>query len=275
MYSENTIPKHTRRATPSVAAFATIAAAAVAVTTAGIALFPHAAAQTPTPPLPAAPPITPVPLALPTQPPRGATVLLGGTGATATKRLRENWYRRYTTQPGDWAIAPDGTCTPQKSDLTSRQEFGDCYLHAEFRTPAPAPGKPGTDGNSGIGFQGRYEVQILGDYGTTPKKHGSAALYSQTASAINASKPAGEWQTYDILFRAPRFDAEGKVSENPRVTVFHNGIPVQNNAAFTGMTGIQYGEYKEMTKTGPLVLQGDHDAVQYRNLWIIPLTTMP
>lgn len=237
---------------------------------AAITVVPSVLAQTPT--------ATPdqavlVPFALSAKPPQGAVILIGGGGDKGTKTLQENWYRRYGTEPANWTVGKDGVVTPQKSDLTSRQEFGDCYLHAEFRTPVDKAGKPDGHGNSGIGFQGRYEVQILGDYGTAPESHGSAALYSQKASVVNASKKAGEWQTYDIIFRAPRFDQEGKVSEKPRVTVFHNGVLVQNNNEFTGMTGIQYGQYKEMTKTGPLVLQGDHDAVQFRNVWVVPLPT--
>ena len=97
-------------------------------------------------------------------------------------------------------------------------------------------------------------------------------MYSQKAATRNASRRPGEWQTYDIIFRAPRFDAATKqVTEKPRATIFHNGVLVQNNAEFTGMTGIQYGEYKAMAPTGPLVLQGDHDAVQFRNVWVVPL----
>lgn len=199
-------------------------------------------------------------------------MLVGEKGDKGTKTLQDNWYKRYGKDAANWTVDKDGVVTPQKSDLTSRQEFGDCYLHAEFRTPIYKSEAEG-HGNSGIGFQGRYEVQILGDYGKTPESHGSAALYSQKASTVNASKRPGEWQTYDIIFRAPRFDAEGKVSENPRVTVFQNGVLVQNNNEFTGMTGIQYGEYKEMTPTGPLILQGDHDAVQFRNVWVVPLPT--
>lgn len=204
----------------------------------------------------------PVALPLPTQPPRGAIVLFGGRA----DQLQSNFYRRYTTNPANWTVDNNGVATPQKADIATRREFGDCYLHVEFRTP------PGMGGNSGIGFQGRYELQILGDYGKTPESHGSAALYSQKASMVNASKRSGEWQTYDIIFRSPRFDAAGtQVTEKPRATVFHNGVLVQNNAEFTGMTGIQYGQYKAMTPTGPLVLQGDHDPVQFRNVWIVPL----
>ena len=166
-----------------------------------------------------------------------------------------------------------GVAVPkEKSDITTKQEFGDCYLHVEFRTPVyPASDPNPGHGNSGVGLQGRYEIQILSDAGKEPGKSGSASLYSQKASRVNVSKKPGEWQTYDIIFRAPRFDESGAVVEKPRATVFHNGVLVQNNEEFTGMTGIQYSEYKEMTKTGPIILQGDHDPVQFRNIWVVPM----
>jgi len=185
--------------------------------------------------------------------------------------LSANWYRRGTQDPPNWSVSGDGIATPRRSDITSKQEFGDCYLHVEFRTPADASGRPVTSGNSGVGLQGRYEVQILNSYGRAPEAHGCGALYSQTAPRVTASKQAGEWQSFDIIFRAPRLDASGKVTEQPRATVFQNGILVQNNESFNGPTGIQYGEFHGQPATGPLVLQGDHDPVQFRSVWIVPL----
>lgn len=208
----------------------------------------------------------PVAFTIPTQPPAGAISLFSGSADD----LRTKWYKRYSTDPANWT-AENGVATPQRSDITSRQEFGDSYVHVEFREPVDASGRQLGHGNSGVGLQGRYEVQILGDYGEKPEAHGCGALYSQKAPIVNASKKAGEWQTFDIIFRAPRFDASGQVTEKPRATVFQNGVLVQNNEEFTGMTGIQYGEYKTMAKTGPLVLQGDHDPVQFRNVWIVAM----
>jgi len=204
-----------------------------------------------------------VAVALPTAPPKGAVILYGGKASD----LGANWYQRYTQKPAAWTVDANGATVTNNVDITSRQEFGDCVLHAEFRTPV----NPKHGGNAGIGMQGRYEIQIFGDYGKTPEATGAGALYNQKPALVNASKPAGEWQRFDIIFRAPRFDGDGKVSEQARATVFQNGVLVQNNEAFIGMTGIQYGEYKEMGKTGPLVLQGDHDAVQFRNVWVVPL----
>jgi hypothetical protein len=209
----------------------------------------------------------PVAFTLPARPPKGAVVLFGGKADD----LKANWYRRNSTEPADWSVGRDGAAIPRRRDMASRQEFGDCYLHVEFRIPTDAAGKQIGGGNSGVGLQGRYEVQILGDHGRAPNAHSGAALYSQKAATGNASRKPGEWQTYDIIFRAPRFGDDGQVTEKPRATVFQNGVLVQNNAEFTGMTGIQYDQYKEMAKTGPIVLQGDHDPVHFRNLWVVPL----
>jgi hypothetical protein len=215
---------------------------------------------------PAGPPAA---LGTATRAPQGAVVLIDGSG----DHFKANWYQRYTTNDAGWSVGRDGAAPPRPKgyDITSKQQFGDCIVHAEFKEPVDASGKLIGQGNSGIGLMGRYEVQILGDYGETPEAHGCGSLYSQKAPLVNASKPATEWQTYDIFFRAPRFDDAGKVTEPARVTVFLNGSLVQNNEAFNGPTGIQYGEYKDEAKSGPLVLQGDHDPVSFRNVWVVPL----
>jgi hypothetical protein len=199
--------------------------------------------------------------------PSGAIALYSGKA----EDLTANWYRRGSQSAPNWTVGGDGIATPRGSDITSKQEFGDCYLHVEFRTPVNASGNPVSGGNSGVGLQGRYEVQILNSYGRDPRQQGCGSLYSQKAPRVNASKKAGEWQSFDIVFRAPRLDASGKVTDQPRVTVFQNGVLVQNNESFNGPTGIQYGEFKDQPATGPLVLQGDHDPVQFRKIWIVPL----
>ena len=203
-------------------------------------------------------------------PPPGAIVLYGGKA----EDFKNNFYTRYTKEDGAWTVDADGVATPNRHDIVSKQEFGDLYVHAEFREPAHAEdGKiKGEGGNSGIGFQGRYEVQILDSYGNPhPATTDAGAFYSQKAPRVNAMKKSTEWQTYDIFFRAPRLDADGKVTEQPRATVILNGVVVQNNEAFNGPTGIQYGELKGQPRTGPLLLQGDHDPVQFRRCWVVPL----
>jgi hypothetical protein len=194
------------------------------------------------------------------KPPKGAIVLYGGKA----RDLRDNWYSRRTTNPPGWTVDADGVATPNRRDISSKREFGDCYVHVEFREPMT------TTGNSGVGMEGRYEVQILNSYGKPPECHECGAIYSQTPPRVIASKPAGQWQTYDIFFRAPRFDAAGKVTERPRITVYQNGTLIHENAEIRGPTGIHYEQYKGEVPTGPIVLQGDHDPVQFRNVWALP-----
>ena len=193
------------------------------------------------------------------RPPEGAVVLF----SSKAEEITSNWFKRYSKDPATWTLEEDGAMKPVKSDITSKQEFGDCFLHVEFKCPAG-------HGNAGVALMGRYEVQIYNSFGHPLDNQTGAAFYSQKAAKYNAAKPEGAWQSYDILFRAPRFDAEGKVTEKARASVFWNGVLVQNNEEFNGPTGIQYGEFKGEAKTGPIILQGDHDVVQYKNVWVIP-----
>jgi hypothetical protein len=194
------------------------------------------------------------------EPPKDAVVLFGGKA----EQMRDNWYTLRTTDPAGWTVDAEGVATPNRHDIRSKQEFGDCCLHVEFREPLEG------GGNSGVGVQGRYEVQILNSFGKQPDAHGCGSFYSQTAPKVVASKPAGKWQTYDIFFRAPRFDADGKVVENARATVYQNGVLIHKNQEFKGPTGIQYDIFKGEEAKGPVVLQGDHDIVQFRNVWVLP-----
>lgn len=202
------------------------------------------------------------------RPPQGAVILFSGKA----EEFANNFYKRYSTNPGDWTVDAAGVSSPNKDDLTTKMEFGDCYVHCEFQCSVDANGKSIGEGNSGVGLMGRYEVQILDSYG---KEHPDAtdcgAFYSRKAPITNPSKKAGEWQTFDILFRAPRFGADGKVTERPRATVFMNGVIVQNNDEISSPTGIQYGEFKGEVPTGPIVLQGDHSPVHFRNVWVVPI----
>jgi len=194
------------------------------------------------------------------QPPEGAIVLFGGKA----EQLRDNWYARRSTNPPGWTVDDQGVATPNHRDISSKQEFGDCYLHVEFCEPLTG------DGNSGVGMEGRYEIQILNSYGHKPEAHECGAFYSQTPPKVIASKPAGQWQTFDIFFRAPRFDADGKLVEKARATVYQNDILIHEDGEIKGPTGIQYEQYKGEAPKGPIVLQGDHDTVLFRNVWIVP-----
>lgn len=205
-------------------------------------------------------PPTPVAINLASAPPKGAMVLFSGKA----EEITENWYKRYSKNPATWTASEDKGMTPVKSDITSKQEFGDCFVHVEFNCPTTG------HGNAGVGLMGRYEVQIFNTLGEKLTNQNGGAFYNQRPGKYNPAKPAGEWQSYDILFRAPRFGPEGKVTEQARASVFWNGVLVQNNEAFNGPTGIQYSEYKTEAPMGPIILQGDHDVVRYRNVWVIP-----
>jgi hypothetical protein len=194
------------------------------------------------------------------KPPEGAVILFDGKA----EQMRDNWHARRSTKPAAWTVDAEGVATPNRRDISSKQEFGDCYLHVEFREPLQG------HGNSGVGMEGRYEIQILNSYGKQPEAHECGAFYDQLPPKVIASKPAGQWQTYDIFFRAPRFNASGKITEAARATVYQNGTLIQEDQEFKGPTGIQYEQYKGEVPKGPIVLQGDHDSVQFRNVWLVP-----
>jgi hypothetical protein len=122
-------------------------------------------------------------------------------------------------------------------------------------------------GNSGVYVQGRYEVQVLDSYGLAPSLGDCGAIYGKHVAAVNACRPPERWQSYDIEFRAPRFDAAGKKTENARLTVWLNGMKIHADVEVDGPTA--GGEANE-APLGPLLLQDHGNPVRYRNLWILP-----
>ena len=168
-----------------------------------------------------------------------------------------------------WVVQDDGSIKSAGADAVSSKSFGDFQLHLEFLCPKMPDAKGQARSNSGVYLHGRYEIQILDTFGQDPSKNGCGALYNIAPPMVNASRPPGKWQTYDIVFRAPRFDDEDKVSELPRVTVLHNGIVIHNNLEVKNTT--PGGLDREMVKTGPLLLQFHGDPVRYGNIWIRPL----
>lgn len=162
--------------------------------------------------------------------------------------------------------------TGRTRNLLSKHEHGDVEAHVEFMVPKGS--------NSGVYFQGRYEVQILDSWGVQKPKYGDCGgIYQRWADGrgfegrsprVNASRPPGQWQTFDCLFRAPRFDARGKKIANAKfVKVVHNGKVVHENVEVTGPT--RAAAFSNEKPTGPLMLQGDHGPVAYRNVWLKPL----
>jgi hypothetical protein len=158
-------------------------------------------------------------------------------------------------------------------DLLTKGEFGDLEAHLDFVVPKGS--------NSGVYFQARYEVQILDSWGVEQPKPGDCGgIYERWKDGrgyeghpprVNASRPPGEWQSFDVVFRAPRFDAGGKKTANARfVKVVHNGIVVHENVEVTGPTRAAAFESDEKP-TGPIMLQGDHGPVAFRNVRVRPL----
>jgi hypothetical protein len=156
-----------------------------------------------------------------------------------------------------------------QGSIETRERFGDCQLHLEWAAPANVEGFGQDRGNSGVFLMGRYEVQVLDSRDNATYADGqAAALYGQTPPAVNASKAPGEWQTYDILFRAPRFANDTLVSP-ALVTVIHNGVVVHHATAFHGATAHkQTGAYAAHAADGPIVLQDHGSPVRFRNIWV-------
>ena len=190
--------------------------------------------------------------------PSDAVVLFDGTNLS-------EWI--YTDgRPAGWIVS-DGTMSVRDGGIMTKKEFGDIQLHLEFATPSEAKGEGQNRGNSGVYIQGAYEVQVLDSFGNETYIDGMCgAVYEQYPPLVNASRPAGEWQVYDIIFHAPGFDSQGKIVEKPDVTVLHNGILIQDHVEITGTTRAAIRETEH--PTGPIFLQDHGHPVKYRNIWL-------
>ena len=158
----------------------------------------------------------------------------------------------------------------ETGQIVSKQGFGDCQLHIEFRTPKEVKGKGQGRGNSGIFLQKRYEVQVLDSYQNRTYSNGQAgSIYKQHIPLVNASRPPGEWQTYDIFFTAPRFNDDGTVQSPGYITVVHNGVLIQNHVEIKGPT-VYRGEpkYKAHGMKEPITIQDHDNPVSFRNIWV-------
>jgi hypothetical protein len=192
-------------------------------------------------------------------PPSDAIVLFDGKDLSA-------WHG------GDKWIVKDGVATTAGGKpISSKQSFGDCQLHVEWASPETVKGSGQERGNSGVFFMGgKYEVQILDSYENTTYFDGqAAAIYKQHPPLVNACRKPGEWQTYDIIFTAPRFDASGKLEKPAYVTVLHNGVLVQNHFEIEGTTAWDFApKYETHPDKLPLELQEHGHSVRFRNIWI-------
>jgi hypothetical protein len=167
-----------------------------------------------------------------------------------------------------------GVLETGKGTLQTNRHFTDFQLHVEFATPREVKGDSQQRGNSGVFLLGKFEIQVLDSYRNITYADGqAAAMYGQHPPLVNASRPPGEWQTYDIFFTAPRFGPQGALEHPAVVTVVHNGVLVHNGAAFWGPTRHRSVlPYTPDMATGPIALQDHGNPVRYRNIWIRELT---
>ncbi|UZJ44595.1 DUF1080 domain-containing protein [Marinimicrobium sp. C6131] len=163
------------------------------------------------------------------------------------------------------------TVARRQGGIRTKREFCDVQLHIEWRAPTDIEGMDGQDrGNSGVFLQERYEIQVLDSHDNETYPNGQAAsVYKQSIPLVNATRPRGQWQEYDIIYQAPRFDESGALEEPAYVTVLHNGVVVQNHFEIQGKTEwIGEPSYDEAHGCAPIFLQ-DHDAaVSFRNIWV-------
>ncbi len=193
-------------------------------------------------------------------PPADAKVLIGADGSDA-----------WTNE--SWKLV-DGVMTVGKRPNRTKDSFGDIQMHVEWRVPADREVNGQSGGNSGIFFMGKYEVQVLACYENKTYPDGQAgAMYGQFPPLVNASAKKGEWNSYDIVFKAPRYEGE-KAVEPAKLTVFHNGVLLHNAKEYYGPT-----QHKKLAsypdkhpESAPITLQDHNDPIQYRNMWVRELS---
>lgn len=195
--------------------------------------------------------------------PSDAVVLFNGKDLNAWKSAKSD-------NSASWTIDDDAmTVKPGTGDIETKQSFGSVQLHIEWRTPKKVESKGQGRGNSGVFFQKRYEVQVLDNYNNTTYPNGQAgSIYKQYIPLVNACRAPGEWQAYDIIFMAPEFNADGMLVRPGYLTVFHNGVLIQNHVEVKGTT-----EYIGLPKNiahgdAPIMLQDHGNLVSYRNIWV-------
>jgi hypothetical protein len=173
-------------------------------------------------------------------------------------------------QSGDDWLVQDGYAISQKHDLFTKQSFGDCQLHVEWAEPAKVEGSGQGRGNSGVFMMGLYEVQVLDSYQNDTYPDGQCgSIYKESPPLVNVSRKPGEWQSYDIIWRAPHFDESGKLTQPAYITVLQNGVLVQNHFELLGRTyWDKKPAYTAHAPKLPLSLQFHGNPVRFRNIWV-------
>ena len=210
--------------------------------------------------------VTPGPACL-SSAPSDAIVLFGGKDLSAWSKAGSDALVGWTVKDGIVTIAPGS------GNIATRQSFGDCQVHIEWMVPAELKCESQHGCNSGLFFHSRYEIQILNSSGNVTYADGMAgSLYGQYPPLVNPCRPQGEWNTYDVVFRGPRFDASAGIVRTATVTLIFNGVLVQDDVELLGATA--HGEratYSSHPDTGPIMLQDHGDPLKFRNIWIRPL----
>ena len=210
--------------------------------------------------------VEPLTQTLPAPAPKNAIILFNGKDFT-------HWLAKDSTEV-KWKLENGFMeIVPGAGEIISKERFGDVFLHVEWSSPDD-PGRKGQDrGNSGIFFMHQYELQVLDSYQADTYADGQAgALYGQVPPRFNACRPPGEWNAYDIIFRRPRFNADGSLLTRARISVIHNGVLIQDNEEYQGPTSwLKFLPYKKHDDQMPIALQEHNCKVKYRNIWAVPL----
>jgi len=190
-------------------------------------------------------------------PPSDAVILFDGKDLSAWENA-EQW----KVENGEMVIG--------KGAIRTKQSFGDCQLHIEWSAPVPATGKSQGRGNSGIFLMDKYEIQVLDSYDNETYFDGQAgAIYKQTPPMVNAMRPPGEWNAYEILWTAPRFAEDGALVSPAFITAIHNGVVILNHFELQGDTPFHRApKYTKHPETGPISLQDHGNPVRFRNIWV-------
>ncbi len=197
-------------------------------------------------------------------PPSDAIVLFRAEKDTS------NWESK-DGKPFNWKAGNNAfTVVPFSGDLRTKQSFGDCQLHIEWRTPAEVKDSGQGRGNSGVFLMSLYELQVLDSYNNRTYSNGQAgSIYKQHIPMANVCKPPGEWQSYDIFFTAPLFYEDSSLKSPARMTVIQNGVLIQNNVELWGpMQFVGVPKYVKHAAKESLLLQDHHNPVSFRNIWI-------
>ncbi len=200
-------------------------------------------------------------------PPSDAIVLFGGTDLSA-------WTVAGKDAPAGWSVKEGvATVVPGSGDIATRESFGDCQFHIEWMVPTELKCASQHGCNSGVFFHSRYEVQILNSVGNTTYPDGMAgSLYGQYPPLVNACRPQGEWNVYDVIFRGPRFDASAGLMKTATVTLLFNGVLVHDDVELLGATAHRArASYSAHPEQGKIKLQDHGDPLKFRNIWIRPL----